>query len=245
VNVENLADEIRTLYRADPSKAERFIESFLQKTFQSYPPSIGPAMLDKLVNYFHLLITDRDGKGSPETGELPRLLSVLLGKRVSKLDLSSEESLEKLSYSLNTIFDTLNQIISLIHTTLLGKKTELKTIRQIIGSTLKGDEQSDSLQNYLNQIREAFLISHRAFRHAAQKKIGDILSELDPDRISQLGEGTFGFSPFHKGKLFEIYKEEFMKCKGWVESGRLMEEVLREFEKNCQKQYQAGHGRSS
>jgi hypothetical protein len=244
MNVENLADEIRTLYRADPSKAETFIESFLQKTFQSYPPSIGPGMLDKLVNHFHLLIPDRDGKGGPETGELPRLLSLLLGKRVSKLDLSSEEFLEKLSYSLNTIFDTLNQIISLIHTTLLGRKEEMETIRLIIGSALKGEGAPDSLQNYLNQIREAFLISHRAFRQAAQKKIRDLMNELDPDRIAEMGRGTLDFSPFHKGKLFEIYKEEFMKCQGWLESGRLMEEILKEFEKNCQKQYQAGQGRS-
>jgi hypothetical protein len=245
MNVENLADEIRTLYRADPSKAETFIESFLQKTFQSYPPSIGPGMLDKLVNHFHLLIPDRDGKGGPETGELPRLLSLLLGKRVSKLDLSSEEFLEKLSYSLNTIFDTLNQIISLIHTTLLGKKNEMKTIRLIIGSTLKGEEQSESLQNYLNQIKEAFLISHRAFRQAAQNSIRDVLSQLDPDRVSQLGEGGFFFSPFHKAKLFEIYKEEFTKCRAWVESGRFMEEMLRDFEKNCQKLYLGDQGRSS
>lgn len=245
MNVENLADEIRTLYRADPSKAESSIESFLQRAWQGYPPSERSTLLGQLLDHCRGMSADRDVKNHPETGEFPRLLSLLLGERVSASDLCSEEFLDKLARSLNTLFDTLNQIIGVIHTTFLGQKGEMKTIRLIIGSTLKGEEQSDSLQNYLNQIREAFLISHRAFRHAAQKKIRDILSELDPDRISQLGEGTFGFSPFHKGKLFEIYKEEFMKCKGWVESGRLMEEVLREFEKNCQKQYQAGHGRSS
>jgi hypothetical protein len=161
------------------------------------------------------------------------------------LDFRSEEFLEKLARALNTLFDTLNQMIGVIHTTFLGQKSEMETIRLIIGSSLKGGEQSDSLQNYLNQIREAFLISHRAFQQAAHKKILDFLNELDPERISQMGEGAFGFGPFHKGKLFEIYKEEFLKCKGWVESGHFLEEVLREFEKNCQKQYHAGRGRSS
>jgi hypothetical protein len=245
MDVENLAAEIKTLYRANPSKAEASIESLLQKALQSYPPSLRQDSLDKLVEHFRPMRPAGDAKGGPEIGELSHLLSLLLGKRVSQLDLSSEEFLGKLSDSLNTIFDTLNQIVGVIQATLLGQKNELKTIRRIIGSTLKDEGQAESLQNYLNQIKEAFLISHRAFRQAAQNKIRDILNQLDPDRISQLSQGGFDFSPFHKAKLFEIYKEEFMKCKGWVGSGRFMEEMLREFEKNCQKLYQGDRGSPS
>jgi hypothetical protein len=245
MNMEALAAEINNLYRENPSTAESSIENLLQRAWERDPPSEWPARLGELIEHCRGEGPDQEAKKQSETGEFPRLLSLLLGERVSELDLRSEEFMDKLARSLNTLFDTLNQIIGVIHTTFLGQKGEMETIRLIIGSALKGEEQSDSLQNYLNQIREAFLISHRAFRHAAQKKIRDILSALDPEHISQLGEGTFDFSPFHKGKLFEIYKEEFLKCKGWVESGRLMEEVLREFEKNCQKQYQGGRGRSS
>jgi len=244
MDMESLAAEIRTLYRENPSKAESSIETFLQRAWQGYPPSERSTLLGQLLEHCRGMSLDGDAKRIPETGEFPRLLSLLLGEKVSASDLCSEEFLDKLARSLNTLFDTLNQIIGVIHTTFLGQKGEMETIRMIIGSTLKGEEQSGSLQNYLNQIREAFLISHRAFRQAAQKKIRDLMNELDPDRIAEMGRGTLDFSPFHKGKLFEIYKEEFMKCQGWLESGRLMEEILKEFEKNCQKQYQAGQGRS-
>jgi len=225
--------------------AESSIEDFLQKEWQNYPPSEWPNLLNGLIESLHDSRPDGAAKESSGNGELSRLLSLLLGQKVSTADFCSEEFLEKLGQSLNTIFDMLNQIVKVIHTTLLGRKEEMETIRLIIGSTLKGEESSESLQNYLNQIRGAFLMSHRAFQQAAQKTICDILRELDPERISKLGEGGLGFSPFHKGKLYEIYKEEFIKCKGWVESGRFIEEMLREFEKNCQEIYQSGHGRCS
>lgn len=242
---ETLAAAVINLYRENPSAAESSIEDFLQRAWEKDSPSQRAARLEQLIESCRGLRADRVEEKDAEHGEFPRLLSLLLGERVSELDFRSEEFLEKLARALNTLFDTLNQMIGVIHTTFLGQKSEMETIRLIIGSTLKGGEPSDSLQNYLNQIKEAFLISHRAFRQAAHKKTLDILNELDPDRISQLGEGAFGFGPFHKGKLFDIYKEEFLKCKGWVDSGRFLEEILREFEKNCQKQYHAGRGRSS
>ena len=51
----------------------------------------------------------------------------------------SPEWPDKLARSLNTLFDTLNQIIGVIHTTFLGQKGEMETIRLIIGSALKGE----------------------------------------------------------------------------------------------------------
>ena len=245
MNEENLASEVRTLYRADPSRAESAIESILQKTWRSYPSSEWPALMDRLLEHFRDKDSDRSAKRSAETGELYRLLSLLLGERISTLDLSSEEFSERLGYSLKTIFDTLNQIVGVIHTTLLGRTNELKTIRRIIGSALKEEGQSEPLQHYLNQIKEAFLISHHAFRQTAQSKINDLLNQLDPERISQLGQKGFSFAPFHKAKLLEIYKEEYMKCKNGVESGRFMEEMLREFERNCQRLYQNDQRKSS
>jgi len=245
MSMESLAAEINNLYRENPSKAESSIEDFLRWAWEMDPPSEQSARLKLLIDYCRGLRPEPVAEKNSETGEFSRLLSLLLGEKVSASDLCSEEFLDKLARSLNTLFDTLNQIIGVIHTTFLGQKGEMETIRLIIGSSLKGEAQPESLQKYLNQIREAFLISHRAFRQATHKKTLDILNELDPERISQMGEGAFGFGPFHKGKLFEIYKEEFLKCKGWVESGRFLEEVLREFEKNCQKQYHTGRGGSS
>ena len=236
--MEKLAAEIRTVYRSAPQQAEVLIEDFLEKKWKAIPPSERLDLLKKLGKQFEV---SAPRQVQPETGagELPRLLSMLLGKRVSMLDLSSEENLEKLARSLNTVFDTLNQIIGVIHSTLWGKQAEMETIRLILGSNLEGRGQPDSLQNYLGQIKDAFLVSHQAFRLAAHTKVGEVLKELDPERIAAEAEGGLEFGPLRKAKLFEIYKGKFSKCKSWHGSDRFLEDLLREFEKDCQKLYVA------
>ena len=234
--VEKLAAEIRTVYESDPQQAEFKIETLLQKKWKDFSPIERLDLLKKLGKQFEVSAPSQVQQGSG-AGELPRLLSMLLGKRVSMLDLSSVENLENLARSLNTVFDTLNQIIGVIHATLWGKQAEMETIRLILGSNLEGRGQPDSLQNYLDQIKDAFLVSHRAFRLAAHTKVGEVLKELDPDRIAAGAEGGLDFGPLRKAKLFEIYKEKFSKCKSWHESDRFLEDLLREFEKDCQKLY--------
>lgn len=49
--------------------------------------------------------------------------------------------------------------------------------------------------------------------------------------------GGLRFGPLRKAELYEIYKEKFSQFKGWFESGSFMEELLREFEKTCQRLY--------
>ena len=116
----------------------------------------------------------------------------------------------------------------------------MMTIRGIIGSNFEKIEASgthDSLQSYLDQIQDAFLVAHQSFQQAAQTRVRQILDELDPKRISDLSKGGYKFGPFRKAELFEVYKEEFKVCKAWFESGRFANELLREFEKTCQKSY--------
>lgn len=166
-----------------------------------------------------------------------QLVSLILGKKMAVADLSPSELSEKLAHAMNTLFDTLNQIVEMIQVNLLGRKTEQETIRQIIGSQIGSGSADNSLQNYLDQIREAFLVAHKAFRIAAMAVARDLLMELDPEKIAASSEGKLKFGPLRKAELFENYKEKFEICRGWLESGRVMEEFLREFEKACQKIY--------
>ncbi len=234
--LENLAEELRGIYRTDPVNAENLIGRFLAEKLQAYPLSEKINVLKKLSQRFNQTAAGFSYSAIPR--ELAGLLSALFGKRYSLQDLSSPDALEKLTASLNIVFDTLNQIIGVIQSTLRGKETELETIRLVIGSNIAGESPSgDSLQNYLKQIKDAFLVSHKAFQQAAQAKMGEILQELDPERIAAEGEGGFEFGPLRKAKLFDLYKEKFIKAKGYYESGRFLEELLREFEKSCQKLY--------
>lgn len=240
--LEDIAREIRIIYQSDPSHSEPIVEQYLERRLKGMAPAERLTFLEGLVRQFKGPRSEGAPGPSPralglESEEFSRLFSLLMGKRISKVDLSSRDLPEKLAHSLNTIFDTLNQIIGVINATLMGKKGELETIRQIIGSNLESEARSESLQNYLDQIQEAFLISHRAFKQAGEIKVMEILTELNPDRIASMSRGGLRFGALRKAELFEVYKERYQACKGYFESGRLMEDLLREFEKSCQQIY--------
>ncbi len=239
VSIERLSDEVRTIYRSDPVRAERLMEAYLKETLKDHLPAERIALLESLARTFETVPLPVGRDVFFESQEFSRLFALLFGERVSTLNLSSNELLEKLALSLNTIFDTLNEMIRVIDTTLLGKKPELETIRHIIGSNLEAETPTDSLQNYLARIQGAFLISHKAFQEAAQAKFGEILRELGPERFESEPMRGLKFGPFRKAELFEMYKERFQTFKKWFESGRFKEELLREFEKTCQKLYDA------
>jgi hypothetical protein len=189
-------------------------------------------------------VIDRLGNACPpclsdETDEevLSRVCSLLLGRRVSLDDLSSSEFLEKLADSLNTIFNTLNQLISVINMTFTGEGSPEQTIRQVIGFRLEGEGEGRSLEAYLDQISNAFLTAQQSFKEAASTKVKQVLVALDPEQLaSELGKG-FKFGPMKKAEMFAIYEERYERIQKWFGSGRFMEDFLREFEKNCQTRF--------
>ncbi len=234
----NLKEEILRIYQSNPKRAERLVEDYLDETLKDYPLSEKISLLEDLLRQFELPPSQEVRKEIPfDSKEFSRLFSLIFGERLAEIDFSSPQLLEKLAQSLNTIFDSLNEIIQVINQALLGKKPELETIRHIIGSQLEGDEGRDSLQNYLSRIKEAFLLAHKAFQEAAHIKMLEILKELHPDTFESEGTKGLRFGPFRKAELFERYREKFQSLKKWFDSGRFDEELLREFEKICQKRY--------
>lgn len=234
--LETLAKEIRAIYRSNPSRSLLLIEKKLEERLKGFPPIERQNLLKNLSRRFENSDPQMHLELELEREEFSRLFSFLLGRKISTADLSSTELLEKLADSLNTLFDTINRTVGVIYSTLLGRKVELETIRQIIISSLESDREMESLKGYLDQIQEAFLLSHQAFKQAAYAKVREILMELDPDSLKTHG-GGWNWGPFRRAELFEIYKERMSKFKKWFESGRFMDELLREFEKNCQKSF--------
>jgi predicted component of type VI protein secretion system len=173
--------------------------------------------------------------GSHAEPVLARLFSLVLGGRVSETELASEEVLERLAGSLNELFDTLNRLIATIDATLGGGVAQDETIRHVIGDQLEGESASMSLERHLGRIGDAFFRSHEAFQSAARKIVGDILDELDPQRIHDAQEGGLKFGPLKKAESFDVYQNKYDRCRSWYESDRFTTDLLREFEKRCQK----------
>jgi hypothetical protein len=167
IPVEELSREVSALYRTEPARAEVLVERYLAERLGRLPLEEKIAFLENFSRQYAKTHPSSQLPDSRPSEDFHQLFSLLLGHRVSSLDFSSPEFREKFAASMNTIFDTLNQIIAVIQSTLLGRKVELETIRQVIGSSLGKEGRAESLQSYLDQIREAFLVAHRAFQQAA------------------------------------------------------------------------------
>ncbi len=238
---QKIADEVRDLYRTDPEGAAPRIEGLLEERFGGLPPSERLAAVGDLKHMF------------PPAGSLEQhtdleflrireIASLILGREMFQKESESGVLLDRLIRSLDTVFDALNDLIRVIRLTLLGQDMQLETIRQVIGSQLEGQEQSLSLESHLDQIREAFLIAHRAFQEAAKGSMHRVLEELDPEVLAAASKGGFKIGPMRRAALFDIYQERFEQVKEWFSSGRFSEELLRAFEGICQRDYANGGG---
>ncbi|MBN1636441.1 MAG: hypothetical protein JW920_08000 [Deltaproteobacteria bacterium] len=232
-SLRQIAETLRNIYSSDKIKAPASIEAYLANILQEVPPSERVAVLHNLQAEFGDAM--HGGSAHFDLAILNRLVPLLLGKTISQDDFASPDLLDRLATSLNTIFDNLNELIHVIHTALGGTQPGEETIRQIIGVNLDSQSETQSLEEYLGQIKQAFLITHQALQNTAQKMVGSILSELDPKQIASSGGAGLKFGPLRKAESFDILEEKYVRCKKWFESERFLEDLLREFEKNCQK----------
>ncbi|MDX9788450.1 MAG: hypothetical protein RBT11_16860 [Desulfobacterales bacterium] len=233
-SIDHLADDIRQIYRDDPERAAAVIETYLAHRLTDLPEDARKS--------FYYALTGRFAPSPPDTPApetdmeeevLTRIFSLLLGREISADNLSPRELMERLSESLSTIFATLNRLIQNINATLLGGAPGDQTIRHVIGQQMQGGEAHETLEAYLGRIDKAFFVAHQAFRQAAHTTVLKILRELDPEKIaSEAGQGL-KFGPLKKAEYFDIYEAKFSTLKKWFESGRFMEDLLREFENNC------------
>ncbi len=229
-----LAEEIRRIYRSDMKQAETLIEAHLEEKLMGLSVGSRPVLLQKLSEGF-----DADSAVVPDNEDmeddaLSRVFSLLLGREVPRADLTSSEALQRLAGSINTIFDALNQLIGVINMTLSPENSGDETIRFVIGSQLEEGGEKNSLESYLGQIQKAFLRTQQAFKNAAYVRMEEVLSELDPEKISA-AIGGLKFGPLRKAECFDIYEKKYLSCKKWFESGRFMEAFVQEFEKSCQR----------
>jgi hypothetical protein len=230
---DTLAHEIRRIYGANPEQAESAIETFLARQLAAIPDNEKKSILTSLTSQFDSSAPDTIPETDSEEAVLNGIFSLLLGREVSNENLSAPEIMQRLSESLNTIFGTLNRLIQNINTTLLGGSLGEETIRHVIGSQLEGQESQVSLEQYLGRIDKAFLVSHQAFKQAAHTLVLKMLQEIDPEKIAAETAQGLKFGPLKKAEYFGVYETKFSTLKRWFESGRFMEDLLREFENNC------------
>lgn len=236
IQYEKLAARIQNIFQAHGEQSALPVEDYLQAELASLDVSDKMKVLERLIEGFDVSGPDAlPPQAIPiDDHVLARVIKLLLGRDISPADFSSGELLESLANSITTVFESLNQLISVINTTLVGNQDSDQTIRQVIGYHLEGSPNTRSLESYIGQIGNAFFQSQEASKKAAHTKVMEILEELSPERIKKEA-GVSKLAPLRKSRYYEVYEEKFEKFENWFESGRFMESFLREFEKNCQK----------
>lgn len=235
--ISQIASGLGDRFDTERDISEESVEAYLNEQMAGWESTQRTAALRTIISEIN---------GDTCAGQLPRenddevltqACSLLLGRKVSMDDLSSSELLEKLAESLDTIFNTLNQLISVINMTFTGEGSPEQTIRQVIGFRLEGEGQGSSLETYLGQISNAFLTSQQSFKEAAYAKVKQVLAALDPDKLAaETGKGL-KFGPLKKAEVYDLYEQRYEQIQKWFNSGRFMEDFLREFEKNCQTKF--------
>lgn len=235
ISYEMIETRILEIYQKYGDRSQDPLDRYLKDTLKEYDDSSRMIVLNRLIDRLDGLDQKERDPGRPPAIDdhvLSRVIKLLLGRDISKLDLSSDELLESLADSINTVFESLNQLISVINTTLVGKQDPDQTIRQVIGYNIEGSSQARPLEAYIGQISKAFYEAQEASRKAAHAKVLQILEELAPEKIAaQAGGSSIG--PFRRARCYDLYEQKFEKFRTWFESGRFMESFLREFEKNC------------
>jgi hypothetical protein len=234
--LDQLATEVWDRYTSSAHNAERVIEDFLRERFRHLSTDEQLKLLDRLVAEFEGVPPPEPVVPALDEDLIAQISALLLGRSVERADLTSGELAGRLGEALNTLFDSLNRLTGLIHKTLRAGAEENRTIRQVIGSHLEGDAQSRSLEEHLGQVSRAFLTVQRAFKEAARSQLQQVLDEMDPKVVrEEAGGAVFRIGPFAKAEYYSVYRDKFERIRRWFDSGRFMEDYLREFEKNCQK----------
>lgn len=241
VLLDNLAQGVRSLGQSNPSGLEEEIERYLERELRDTPAAERMRLVESLLERFNGTVPP---PAEPQVlnlahNETEKILSLLSGTRIDLAGHSPREISDKFATTLNLLFDTLNQIIAVIHSNLLGERPELETIRHVIGNEMEGDSGQTSLKAHLDQIQQAFLVSHRAFQEAARLVVDEMLTAFDPESLGTQSKSILSFGPMRKAELFDAYQEKYQECRKWFDNGRFSERLLREFEKICQKKYKA------
>lgn len=243
ISHQALKEQIKAIY-ADNAH-EGAIEAHLDDVLENLDKKSRRNVLDRLIQEFEhgtsagnrppIAATNNTQENMAiDDHVLARVIKLLLGRNVSQAEMNSDELLESLAGSINTVFEALNQLIGTINTTLIGKQDSDQPIRQVIGYHLEGADHGRTLDSYIGKINKAFFESQQASKRAAHAKVKELIRELSPESIAR-ESGASRLSPIKKSKYYDEYVHKFEKLEQWFECGRFMESFLREFERNCQK----------
>jgi hypothetical protein len=223
---------------------EREVESYLEKELRHLDAAERLQHLEQVARQLttapHPEPVTAGSVEFPAGSAVQGMVARFLGSAVGSEELAPAELADKFGAALDTICESLNQIVSTISVSLLGESPELETIRKVIGWNLQGEAGYATIKEYLEGIQKAFLVAHCSFQRAAETVFGELLSELDPAAQPQGKISGLKFGPLRKAELYDQSLEKHQRCRRWLASGQHRERLLREFERECRLRFDGG-----
>lgn len=228
----NLAEHVREIYRNKPAAAGKQIERLLEDQFAGVSLAEKNEKIQDLATFFRESSGSFSVAGAGAKDELRQFVSLLLGQQIEAGEMDDHALQMQLCTSLNTIFDSLNQLLKAIQLTCNrdGHQFE-ETIRHVLKDQLVQDKPEGSLEEYIDQIKKSFFKSLESAQGAHKAIIKKLLAEINPERIMDQSGGGLRIGPLKKAEAFDQYNNVYGELNNWHESGRGHEEFLRTFEK--------------
>ncbi len=234
--LQRLSQDIREIHRTHGAESATHVEEYLESALSRYSAAERDLILEGLAQLFRPgPPTEAASDSSPEA--FSRLITMLLGKDILQRGLTQDEMIEQLASALNTVFDSVNNLVSAMNTTLMGGQAGDETIRVVISASMDKDKGLQALERFLDQIGDFFAIALEAFKRAAETRVDDLLNELDPESLASDDDMGMKFGPMRKAYLYDCFVEKYNTLRQWQRSGVLARAFLKEFENNCQNLY--------
>ncbi len=240
-SISEMAAEMRAIYRLDPERAPAAVEAYLRRRLADLPIAEQLLVLERIQEEFASPGEDRQPAPEGDRDLLSEVFSLFLGTPDAPSKLPPEELLNRLAESLNLVFSSLNRLVGIIQSTLMGRRGPDETIRHLIRDHLEGEDRMKYLERYIGQIGQAFLLSQTAFTASAETIVGRLLAELSPEAVQREEAHGLRFGPLRKAESFDRLGQKHAQCRAWLESGRFKEDLLREFERACEGKLRFGN----
>jgi hypothetical protein len=234
--IEQFAAEIKSIYTLYGENSQSAIEEYLETQLYGFDNSVKIQMLSLLEERFAPPPPAISQESVVHQQALAEFCHRVLGIELTAAELSSPATLDRISQAVNNLFDHLNQLVQSIRSSMLLENTGAATIRHVLGSSLREDEQTLTLEQYLGEIKTAFFLSHNSFKAAFIKMMDRVLENLDPQSKDNVVGNAFMLPMMKKAAALDRFQQLFKSCKEWHDSGRSLEDFLKEFEKQCQGQ---------
>ncbi len=242
IELQALSKEVDNLYSslADKpfeEKVELFKDFFVAR-FASQNPLKTKKMLLSLKEHYNPEGMQKAGGVSGKNIEkLNAIIKTVTGKDAPDLGSEDvEELVERLCSSIDTVFESVNEIITAINRTspLLGEDAGALTVRQVIRERLDQtiDPGGVPLKEHLEKIKLAFKVSLESFKEAIQEKFREVIEEISPEKLAEdIGGKGMKIGPMYKASLFDAYEQKYRRLYQFMEKGHLLQEVVLVFER--------------